>query len=133
MKDVIIALIIGLVLLSAGIVILLSGVGMEHFEWYNADGKILLTHDEYEQFKQDLAKQDNASIKSIDIINSGEHYLIQLNHISVTSDFKYGEITTTTFDSKSANWIILEVMLLVTGSAIIIVMIGILVREKEGY
>jgi hypothetical protein len=120
MKILITILVIGILMLGAGIGILLSDTSGTTTEDYSrANGKVLLTHDEYETFKADLVKQKKVNLKDIEVMNSGELYIVQLNNLSVDKDFKYGDVTVVLQKYKSSEtWRQVEIVLIILGIVI---------------
>jgi uncharacterized protein involved in tolerance to divalent cations len=83
--------IVGIFLIFIVVLFLASGItlGYKYPSFYEYNGKILLTEQEYNQFKSDCASP-NVTIKTITILDSYYPTLVTFNIRSTANNFPYG-------------------------------------------
>jgi hypothetical protein len=106
MKGYIISWVIAFILIMSGVGVILSDWGGQTN--YYASGKVLLDKEQWEQFKSVIITEPSMSLDKLQALNGdtktdgnynvrvldwGNSKVVELNHVKVSKDFKYGNVT----------------------------------------
>jgi len=119
-----IAISVYVVSLIAGFCLYCFNFGGHEVPYYEASDKLLLSQNEWEQFKLAVVDDDYATLKYANVINHGQSVLVEYKFNVESEYFPFGNVIEKQHYEKSPQKVIMSILLLMFGAAICSIIIS---------